>query len=126
RLTDSHMVKGIESICSRIKSLLPEPDYPSLLHGDLWSGNYMVDQQGHAVLIDPAAYYGHREADLAMTELFGGFNREFYHIYNEVYPLKPGYRQRKDLYNLYHMLNHLNLFGSSYAGSVRSIISAYI
>ena len=120
------MIKGIESICRRIADLLPEPENPSLLHGDLWSGNFMVDQKGNAVLIDPAVYYGHREADLAMTELFGGFNKSFYDKYIDVYPLQKGYGQRKDLYNLYHMLNHLNLFGSSYAGSVRSIISTYL
>lgn len=126
RLADSFTIKGIENICSRINSLLPEPDFPSLLHGDLWSGNYMTDENGQAVLIDPAVYYGHREADLAMTELFGGFNRNFYNVYNEVFPLEKGYSERKDLYNLYHMLNHLNLFGTSYGGSVRSIISAYL
>jgi len=125
-LTDSSMVKGVEKICRRITSLLPEPDYPSLLHGDLWSGNYMTDKEGRAVLIDPAVYYGHREADLAMTELFGGFNREFYDVYNRVYALDKGYKERRDLYNLYHMLNHLNLFGPSYTGSVKSIISAYL
>lgn len=125
-LADSFIVSGVEKICRRINSILPEPDFPSLLHGDLWSGNYMVDEQGLAVLIDPAVYYGHREADLAMTRLFGGFNSEFYAVYNEVYPIEKGYEKRRDLYNLYHMLNHLNLFGSSYAGSVRSIISAYL
>ena len=124
-LTNTSMVRGLEKICSRITTLLPEPDFPSLLHGDLWSGNYMTDEEGSAVLIDPAVYYGQREADLAMTELFGGFNREFYDVYNQVYPLDGGYKERKDLYNLYHMLNHLNLFGSSYSGSVKSIISAY-
>ncbi|MBB6481629.1 fructosamine kinase family protein [Spirochaeta isovalerica] len=125
RLADSSMSRGVLSICRRIGDLLPEPDYPSLLHGDLWSGNFMVDDRGEAVLIDPAVYYGHREADLAMTELFGGYNREFYRAYEEEFPLVPGYGERRDLYNLYHMLNHLNLFGSSYSGSVRSIISRY-
>ncbi|MDA3809141.1 MAG: fructosamine kinase family protein [Spirochaetaceae bacterium] len=125
-LADRSISSGVEKICNRITSLLPEPDFPSLLHGDLWSGNYMVDDKGQAVLIDPAVYYGHREADLAMTELFGGFNRIFYQSYNDLFSLDKGYAQRKDLYNLYHMLNHLNLFGSSYGGSVRSIISAYL
>lgn len=125
-LADSHIIGGVEAICRRIEEILPNPDFPSLLHGDLWSGNFMVDSNGQAVLIDPAVYYGHPEADLAMTELFGGFNSEFYRAYEEVNPLEPGYRRRKDLYNLYHMLNHLNLFGSSYEGSVRSIISTYL
>lgn len=122
----SSLVGQIESICRKLPEILPEPDHPSLLHGDLWSGNFMVGEDGSAVLIDPAVYYGHREADLAMTGLFGGFSPVFYRSYEEVNPLVPGYPARKDLYNLYHMLNHLNLFGSSYAGSVRSIISAYL
>ena len=97
----------------------------SLLHGDLWAGNKAFTVQGQPVIFDPASYYGNRETDIAMTELFGGFSREFYDVYNEIYPLEKGYRERKDLYNLYHMLNHLNLFGSSYSGSVKSIISTY-
>lgn len=124
-LADRTISRGVESICSRITELLPEPGHPSLLHGDLWGGNYMVDEKGHAVLIDPAVYFGHREADLAMTELFGGFKRDFYRAYEEISPLVPGYGKRRDLYNLYHMLNHLNLFGPSYRDSVRSIILQY-
>ncbi len=126
RLVDSYITKGVEKICGGITRILPEPESPSLLHGDLWSGNYMSDEEGRAVLIDPAAYFGHREADLAMTELFSRFDSRFYCSYNEVFPLDKGYSDRRDLYNLYHMLNHLNLFGSSYAGSVRSIISDYL
>ncbi len=85
-----------------------------LLHGDLWSGNYAFDSTGRPVLFDPAVYYGDREADLAMTELFGGFPAQFYASYQDAYPLEVGYRTRKTLYNLYHVLNHLNLFGSGY------------
>lgn len=87
---------------------------PSLLHGDLWSGNYGTDRAGNPVIFDPAVYYGDREADLAMTELFGGFDREFYAAYSDAWPLDLGYAVRKDLYNLYHVLNHLNLFGGGY------------
>jgi len=87
---------------------------PSLLHGDLWSGNFMVDEKGEACLIDPAVYYGHREADLAMTNLFGGFDDRFYQAYNEALPLSPGYDRRLPVYQLYHLLNHLNLFGGAY------------
>jgi protein-ribulosamine 3-kinase len=87
---------------------------PSLLHGDLWSGNYSFDTAGQPVLFDPAIYYGDREADIAMTELFGGFPSAFYAAYQEAYPLDPGYEIRKTLYNLYHILNHLNLFGGGY------------
>lgn len=95
---------------------------PTLLHGDLWGGNYLYDKQGKAVLIDPAVYYGHREADLAMTKMFGGFSPEFYKSYQQHFPLVPGWEYRENLYLLYHHLNHLNLFGSSYlAGSIRLI-----
>jgi protein-ribulosamine 3-kinase len=95
---------------------------PSLLHGDLWNGNVGFAAQG-PVLFDPAVYYGDREADLAMTELFGGFPREFYAAYEEVLALDPGYRLRKHLYNLYHLLNHLNLFGGGYLGQVQATLS---
>jgi len=91
---------------------------PSLLHGDLWSGNAGFIEEG-PVIFDPAGYYGDREADLAMTELFGGFPREFYAAYRKAYPLDAGYEQRKHLYNLYHLLNHLNLFGSGYLAQVQ-------
>jgi len=87
---------------------------PSLLHGDLWSGNYAFCRDGAPVIFDPAVYYGDREADIAMTELFGGFGGAFYAAYNEAWPLDPGYAERKTLYNLYHILNHLNLFGGGY------------
>lgn len=87
---------------------------PSLLHGDLWNGNFSYDHSGHPVLFDPAVYYGDREADIAMTELFGGFPERFYSAYRHEYPLDSGYNTRRVLYNLYHILNHLNLFGSSY------------
>ena len=95
---------------------------PSLLHGDLWSGNYGVLADGEPVIFDPAVYYGDREADLAMTELFGGFSARFYAAYNETWPLDPGYEVRKDLYNLYHVLNHLNLFGGGYLAQATRLI----
>jgi fructosamine-3-kinase len=104
----------------------PKIVVPSLLHGDLWGGNYMIDVQGHPVLIDPAVYYGDREAEIAFTELFGGFGSRFYAAYNEAWPLDQGYAQRRDLYNLYHLLNHLNLFGEGYGGSVDSILAKYV
>ncbi|MCP5242449.1 MAG: fructosamine kinase family protein [Burkholderiales bacterium] len=87
---------------------------PSLLHGDLWSGNFSYDNAGRPVVFDPAVYYGDREADIAMTELFGGFSGQFYSAYRHEYPLDSGYNIRKILYNLYHILNHLNLFGGGY------------
>ncbi|MEJ2181805.1 MAG: fructosamine kinase family protein [Gammaproteobacteria bacterium] len=88
----------------------------SLLHGDLWSGNYAIDDSGQPVIFDPAVYFGDREADIAMTELFGGFSPRFYSAYNDAFPLDSGYNTRKTLYNLYHILNHLNLFGAGYSG----------
>ena len=102
--------------------LLRRPEHASLLHGDLWGGNYLISQDGAPVLIDPAVYYGDREADIAMSELFGGYSREFYDAYHKHFPLEQGYEQRRDLYNLYHMLNHLNMFGSSYHGSVMGMV----
>lgn len=88
---------------------------PALLHGDLWSGNMACDEQSCPIIFDPAAYYGDRETDLAMTELFGGFSPRFYAAYQEAYPLSEGYKVRKALYQLYHILNHLNLFGNGYS-----------
>ena len=88
---------------------------PSLLHGDLWGGNHAVTAHGMPVIFDPAPYFGDREADLAMTELFGGFDMEFYAAYRTAWPLDAGYATRKTLYNLYHILNHANLFGGGYA-----------
>jgi protein-ribulosamine 3-kinase len=98
---------------------------PSLLHGDLWCGNYLVDVSGKPWLIDPAVYYGHREADLAMTSLFGGFSETFYSAYKSAFPLSPDYAVREPLYQLYHLLNHLNLFGTSYYQQVLSILKRY-
>jgi fructosamine-3-kinase len=98
---------------------------PSILHGDLWGGNYIVDERGEACLIDPAAYYGHREADLAMTRLFGGFTSEFYAAYEEVMPLSAGHAERLPLYQLYHVLNHLNLFGGGYFDQSKRILQRY-
>ncbi|MCR5789173.1 MAG: fructosamine kinase family protein [Lachnospiraceae bacterium] len=112
-------------LVEKLDSLMPEPAKPSLLHGDLWAGNYIVGEDGKAWLIDPAVYVGHAEADLAMTELFGRFHDAFYRAYESVFPLQDGYRDRKDLYNLYHLLNHLNLFGRSYLSAVLGIVRRY-
>jgi protein-ribulosamine 3-kinase len=102
---------------------------PSLLHGDLWSGNYAValdNQRGQPVIYDPAVYYGDREAEIAMTELFGGFPKRFYHAYQEAWPLDAGYSTRKTLYNLYHILNHLNLFGGGYLAQAKRMIASLL
>lgn len=103
-----------------VDSLLAGHDpVPSLLHGDLWGGNAAADESGAPVLFDPAVYYGDREADLAMTELFGGFDAGFRRAYESAWPLPPGFDVRRRLYNLYHVLNHLNLFGGAYLGQAQ-------
>lgn len=99
---------------------------PSLLHGDLWGGNYLINEKQKAVLIDPAVYYGHREADLAMTKLFGGFSPEFYEGYQHTFPLTEGYAYRENIYLLYHVLNHLNLFGRGYYSQTIHLIDFYL
>ncbi|MBD2008688.1 fructosamine kinase family protein [Microcoleus vaginatus ZQ-A3] len=96
---------------------------PSLVHGDLWGGNVGVTSAGEPVIFDPAAYFGDREVDIAMTELFGGFPRQFYRGYNQVWPLDAGYEHRKTIYNLYHILNHFNLFGGSYESQANQMIN---
>ena len=119
--------KKIDSLCDNLASFLNVTgESPALVHGDLWSGNYFSDSKGKPCMFDPAAYYGLRETDLAMTELFGRLPQRFYDAYQESFPMNPGYQERKDLYNLYHLLNHLNLFGSSYLSSVQQVINRYI
>jgi protein-ribulosamine 3-kinase len=113
--------KGFDVSMPPLRWLEKHQPQPSLLHGDLWSGNSGLTPEG-PVVFDPAVYYGDREADVAMTELFGGFPREFYRAYKETFPLDAGYERRKYLYNLYHLLNHLNLFGGGYLGQVKSCL----
>ncbi len=109
----------------RVEALLAGTDEPpSLLHGDLWGGNYLVGERGEPVLIDPAVYYGHREADLGMTLLFGGFEPSFYRAYQRAWPLVEGWRRRVPIYQLYHVLNHLNLFGGGYGQQAESLAIA--
>ncbi|MGD0959624.1 MAG: fructosamine kinase family protein [Methylomonas sp.] len=100
--------------------------HPALLHGDLWGGNAAADRQGDPVIFDPACYYGDREADVAMTELFGGFGNDFYAAYHAALPLDAGYKARKTLYNLYHILNHLNLFGSGYLRQANNMMDTLL
>lgn len=122
RYFDREDRKRIACFLDHLDEILVEPERPSLLHGDLWGGNVIAGNDGRAWLIDPAVYVGHAEADLAMTELFGGFSPAFYDAYKETAPLQPGYERRRDVYNLYHLLNHLNLFGRMYLSEVKHIV----
>ena len=116
--------KHFKNLYKKLPDLLPtEP--PALIHGDLWSGNFLVAADGHPVLIDPSIAYSHRELDLAMSRLFGGFDRSFYRAYEAAYPLAPGFEQRLPIWQLYYLLVHVNLFGAGYVGSVRRIVEGF-
>jgi fructosamine-3-kinase len=113
-----------EKLLEKIPELLAGYDpQPSLVHGDLWGGNASVTADGEPVIFDPATYFADREVDIAMTELFGGFSSAFYQGYHKEWPLEEGYEQRKILYNLYHILNHFNLFGGSYESQANQMIN---
>lgn len=116
--------RQIEALAARLPQLVPEQP-ASLIHGDLWSGNAITDLQGAPAIIDPAVYFGWAEAELAMTALFGAFPEDFYRAYQEVRSVEIGWRDRFPIYNLYHLLNHLNLFGSGYLGEVRFVLQRY-
>ncbi len=107
-------------------SVLDREVFPSLVHGDLWSGNYLIDTSGSPVLIDPAISFSYREVDIAMTTLFGGFGNRFYESYHESFPLTKGWQERMDLWNLYPLLIHLNLFGTGYLNQIRAILIKYV
>jgi fructosamine-3-kinase len=123
-LITNAFVASIELALDKIVELMPK-EPPAFIHGDLWSGNLMVDSQGQPCLIDPSVYYGHREMDIAFSHLFGGFDQQFYETYQDVYPFEPGFSSRIDLYNLYPLLVHLNLFGRSYLGQIESTLSRF-
>lgn len=123
-LISASTIKSFENLYRKLPELIPE-EKPALIHGDLWSGNFMVSDEGRACLIDPAAHYGHRESDIAMTKLFGGFTEEFYSAYNSAWPLEKGWQQRIDILNLYPLLIHVNLFGESYLRDVQNIIRPF-
>ncbi len=123
---DSQLNNEFKKIEKNIHKILEgSENKPCLLHGDLWGGNYISDEEGKPCLIDPAVYYGNREADLAMTKLFGGFDSKFYSAYIEEFPLPENWLYRENIYKLYHIFNHLNLFGMGYYSQVMSLIRSY-
>jgi fructosamine-3-kinase len=124
QMLDSTNVTEAEAICAKLKNLIPE-EKPSLLHGDLWSGNYTVADDGAPAVFDPAVYYGHREMDLAMARLFGGFDQRFFAAYETAAPLQPGAAERVPLFQLYPLLVHLLLFGGGYRKQVEDVLHKF-
>ncbi|MCR9173613.1 MAG: fructosamine kinase family protein [bacterium] len=122
---DDKFVKAAERLCTKLDELFPK-EVPALLHGDLWSGNFMVNADGSPVLIDPAVYYGHREMDLGMMHLFGGFSDSLFDVYHEEFPLETNWRDRIPLTQLYPLLVHVNLFGGGYVQSAATVIQRYL
>lgn len=124
KLSDTDMA-SFERVLVRLDQLLDATAPPSLIHGDLWSGNLLVTRTGDPALIDPAAYYAHREAEFGMTSLFGGFSERMYEAYEEVWPMEPEWRERRPLYQLWHVANHATLFGGSYIEETMGIVQRF-
>jgi fructosamine-3-kinase len=118
------IIKAFDSFFNKVEEIFPEEN-PALIHGDLWGGNFMVNSDGEPVIIDPAVYYGHREMDLGMSKLFGGFDNRFYEAYNSAFPLEKGWEKRLDYCNLYPLMVHVNLFGGGYLGSVETVLRKF-
>lgn len=125
RLLNPNDLKMFEKLYQQIAEICPD-EPPALTHGDLWSGNFLITKNQIPVLIDPAVSYAHREMDLAMSHLFGGFDSDFYDAYREAFPMVSGFLDRMDIYQLYYLLVHLNLFGSGYLGKVRNVTQQFI
>jgi fructosamine-3-kinase len=123
---DAAAMRDFDALLERLDEFLDASQPPSLIHGDLWSGNLHVGPDGHPGLIDPAAYFAHREAELGMMRLFGGFSQRVYDAYVEAWPLAAGWRDRLELYELYHVLNHYNLFGGGYGSQAVSIARRWV
>lgn len=124
RLSDADAIR-FQRLFTRLEDLIPK-ESPALLHGDLWSGNYICSENAEPYIIDPAVYYGHREMDVAMSKLFGGFAEEFYEAYMRSAPLQSGWENRAEIHNLYPLLVHLVLFGGSYALQISQILKKYV
>ncbi|MBC8155947.1 MAG: fructosamine kinase family protein [Bacteroidetes bacterium] len=123
-MISSDMLDRFYRLYQRLPEILPN-ERPALLHGDLWSGNVMINETGSPALIDPAVYYGYREAEIAFTKLFGGFDQRFYDAYNEAFPLEENFNERIPIYNLYPLLVHLNLFGSGYVSGIEKVLKQF-
>ncbi|HNE29026.1 MAG TPA: fructosamine kinase family protein, partial [Saprospiraceae bacterium] len=121
---DSTAVRLMEKCCARLGRHVLE-EAPALIHGDLWSGNFLCNTDGEPVLIDPSAAFAHREMDLAMARLFGGFDPAFFAAYERAWPLEPGFVERLGIYQLYYLMVHLNLFGEGYLRQVRDILNRF-
>lgn len=124
-LISDRLQRDFPRLLNRLAQFYQE-ESPSLIHGDLWSGNYLISSDGTPYLIDPAVYYGNREMDIAMSTLFGGFSDVFYRSYNEAFPLQAGWEVRLGLWNLYPLLVHVNLFGSSYVPQLEQVLKLYV
>jgi protein-ribulosamine 3-kinase len=125
KIIDSGILQKFSKLYEKFDAIFPKEN-PSLLHGDLWNGNYITDNQGYSTLIDPSVYYGHREMDIAMTKLFGGFSDHFYASYHNTKPLESGWIERVDLCNLYPLLVHLNIFGGNYRLQIEQILKKFV
>jgi len=123
-LLENNHIRQFEKLYSKLSEIFSQ-EIPSLIHGDLWSGNFLSDERGNPVLIDPAVYYGHRCMDLAMTTLFGGFDKKFYDVYNYHFPFPSNYQEQWQICNLYPLLIHLNLFGKAYLNDIVNTIKHY-
>lgn len=123
-MLDNGSVASFEKLYLKLDSFFPE-EPPSLIHGDLWSGNFMANKKGEPVIYDPAVYYGHREMDIGMSRLFGGFDRQFYESYNDHFPMESGWEERIEVANLYPLMVHVILFGGSYLYDVKSILKRF-
>ncbi len=123
-LIDNTTIKKFQNLYNYLNDFFPI-EKPSLLHGDLWSGNFMISSDGKACIIDPAVYYGHRLMDLGMSKLFGGFDKSFYDAYNEIYELENNWLEAIEICNLYPLMVHVNIFGAGYLNSVKSILRSF-